>query len=222
MHGNWHTRRIKDPQYPALGEIIEQVLHIHPCRTFKRMKRVVDLGSSVGAIHRNMKIPIKVGVDGAQEAMDNYVGGGAFVKWDLNKPGLDKIITEKVDVIICFEVAEHLEYPLELIKTIGKLATKKTTLFFSAAHPEQKGAGHINPRWHKVWLDNLEIFTPFRLNVLSTNYFHYLVGMWNANDCHYNDQIAECYLNTMVLQVSSGWDSKDCFEHSHKIKLEMR
>lgn len=60
--------------------------------------------------------------------------------------------TDKFDLVLCCEVAEHLEeqYAERLVK---KLVSLGDTILFSAAIPNQGGKGHVNEQWQDYWAE---------------------------------------------------------------------
>jgi 2-polyprenyl-3-methyl-5-hydroxy-6-metoxy-1,4-benzoquinol methylase len=56
----------------------------------------------------------------------------------------------KFELVICVEVAEHLEerYADQIVKTLTSLGK---TILFSAAIPNQGGKGHVNEQWQDYW-----------------------------------------------------------------------
>ena len=54
------------------------------------------------------------------------------------------------DLAVCLEVAEHLPNPVRLIDELVRVAP---VVVFSAAIPDQPGAGHISCRWQHEWSD---------------------------------------------------------------------
>jgi 2-polyprenyl-3-methyl-5-hydroxy-6-metoxy-1,4-benzoquinol methylase len=65
------------------------------------------------------------------------------------------ITTEKADVVVCMEVAEHIEQSLEdevvskVVSTVGK------TLIWTAAAIGQGGIGHINCKNKADWAEQI-------------------------------------------------------------------
>jgi SAM-dependent methyltransferase len=112
---------------------------------------VVDVGCGVGtwlaafAAHGVTNIR---GIDG--EYVDRgrlQIGEDRFVAHDLTKPiRLD----ERFDLVLCLEVAEHLErvYAPGLIKSLVNLGPR---VLFSAAIPYQGGTNHLNEQWPEYW-----------------------------------------------------------------------
>ena len=67
----------------------------------------------------------------------------------------DMDIPDPAELVLCWEVMEHLEpYFAEPVCDVLSNITEGT-LLFSAAVPGQGGAGHVNERPHKYWIDLL-------------------------------------------------------------------
>lgn len=56
-------------------------------------------------------------------------------------------------IALCLEVAEHLIEPDNLLVWLRRLAP---VVFFSAAVPDQPGAGHVSCRWQADWADSFK------------------------------------------------------------------
>lgn len=87
-----------------------------------------------------------IGVDGS------YVPDAqiAFIEHDLTEP-IDRIDgLGRFDLVVCLEVAEHLDPELGPF-FIDQLTSLGDTVLFSAAVPHQTGAGHVNLRWQSYW-----------------------------------------------------------------------
>lgn len=88
------------------------------------------------------------GIDGikADQLMidDSYI-----LVADLSKDYSD-LFSEKYDVALCLEVAEHLgeKYATNFIKNLVELSD---TILFSAAIPGQPGQHHVNCQWPDYW-----------------------------------------------------------------------
>jgi len=89
-----------------------------------------------------------LGVDGVAIASDEFlVPQDFFRKQDLSAP-LD--FGRKFDLVLCLEVAEHLE--AENSETlIQSLVRHSDFIVFSAACPGQPGQHHVNCRWPDYW-----------------------------------------------------------------------
>jgi SAM-dependent methyltransferase len=93
-------------------------------------------------------IPEVFGVDGVEVTSEELHVDRDLIKiqdlrkpWDLNK---------KFDVVICLEVAEHLDSN-HAETLIASLVKHGTTIYFSAACPGQPGQHHVNCQWPEYW-----------------------------------------------------------------------
>jgi glycosyltransferase involved in cell wall biosynthesis len=71
----------------------------------------------------------------------------------LKKKSLFDIDEEKADVVICLEVAEHIDNSRsdDVVKIVANSTEKY--LIWTAAQPGQGGEGHINCQWRDYWLE---------------------------------------------------------------------
>jgi SAM-dependent methyltransferase len=116
-----------------------------------QFKSALDAGCGLGA---NLEILRRKGADDVM-GIDGFPGVFSllskheYFQHDLSKP-FD--LGRKFDLVICTEVAEHLNPGCEkdLIKSLASHAGK--FILFSAAEPGQPGHGHINCRPFTYWL----------------------------------------------------------------------
>lgn len=106
------------------------------------------------------------GVDGHHvPASESLIAEENRVRIDLEEFILDKS-DEDFDLVVCLEVAEHLDFSLA-DALVDKLESLGNTILFSAAIPGQTGENHVNEQPHSFWLDKFEtrgylILDPFR------------------------------------------------------------
>jgi hypothetical protein len=89
------------------------------------------------------------GIDGSDIGVSLAAKQGLSVeRHDLREP----YVTDKFDVCICIEVAEHIgeEHSKILADT---LAGASDTIIFTAASKNQCGVGHMNVQPKKFWID---------------------------------------------------------------------
>jgi len=67
---------------------------------------------------------------------------------DLSEP--IELDTERFDLAMCLEVAEHLP-PERADGVVDELCAMSDTVLFGAAVPGQRGVGHINEQWQDYW-----------------------------------------------------------------------
>lgn len=112
---------------------------------------VVDVGCGSGAWLsafiangvRNVR-----GIDGAWVDPENLpFPSDRFLSWNLTSP-LE--VEETFDLVLCLEVAEHLnvEHARHLIESLVQLGP---VVLFSAAIPGQGGNNHVNEQWPEYW-----------------------------------------------------------------------
>jgi len=77
-----------------------------------------------------------------------------FVQHDLRRP-LE--VTQRLDLVICLEVAEHMTKIEALNGLLPTLANSTgNILLFSAAQPGQLGTGHVNLQPQSYWIKAIE------------------------------------------------------------------
>jgi len=109
--------------------------------------RVLDLGCGPG-IHTYALNDVGINCQGLD--IDERVDGKVkIIKGDLLK--LDG--TEQADLVICYEVLEHIDpqYCDECVESIFNTIEDGGKLIFTAAQPGQGGVGHINNRPREFW-----------------------------------------------------------------------
>lgn len=116
---------------------------------------IVDLGCGAGLMlecFRQLGHSI-FGVDGSQAALDLSPVGGYIAKLDLTKHIYG---FEPADLVVCTEVAEHLEaeHADILVDNICDMAKK--TIYFTAASPGQGGHDHVNEQHMHYWIEKFE------------------------------------------------------------------
>jgi len=115
-------------------------------------KSVLDLGCNVGWwlhwFYRNRVTSI-LGIDGENMLSELKIPAHRFITADLTQPiNLEK----RFDLLLCLEVAEHLEeqYADTLVQTC---VNHSDTIFFSAATKGQGGYHHVNEQPHQYWIE---------------------------------------------------------------------
>lgn len=122
-------------------------------------------------------------------------------------------ITEKYDIALCMEVAEHLSEPSAeyLIEQITSVTNK---ILFSAAIPLQGGTGHINEQWQSYWAEkfikhsfypNLDIRNAYWNNKQIAPYFRQNMLIYerinNVNESYKTNDELENLLNIVHPQM---------------------
>jgi SAM-dependent methyltransferase len=113
---------------------------------------VVDVGCGRGAwlsVFKQNGVATVLGIDGPYlDRKQLLIPEERFVSADLaDMPKL----TEKFDLAVCLEVAEHLSWR-SAPQLIEQLASLAPYVLFSAAVPGQSGVHHVNPQWPLYWV----------------------------------------------------------------------
>ena len=94
------------------------------------------------------------GYEGSHHAIDSSLVGKEFIeKFDLKNTIQD---SRKYDLVLCLEVAEHIEkdYSLKLVENLTKLGG---VILFTAAPPGQGGHFHMNEQPREFWVNLFSI-----------------------------------------------------------------
>ena len=134
--------------------VIAEALH----QTFP-FQSVVDIGCGPALVlhHLLARGKFVAGIEGSRDAWDvmpedvqREVWQRDLRTWDTDSDGF-----EPRDLVICTEVAEHLEaeYADKLVHDVVSCVQEDGHIFFTGAVPGQGGLDHVNeqPRWY--WLD---------------------------------------------------------------------
>lgn len=130
---------------PIVCDAIMKVLH---------PKRIIDVGCGNGDLVAGFQERIKgpvYGIEGTPNALECMPPGlqkSIFIR-DLRVP-LDNLLPHRMDLVICFEVAEHIEeeYAEAFVKNLTKLSDR---ILMSAAVPGQGGRVHVNCQPWVYW-----------------------------------------------------------------------
>jgi SAM-dependent methyltransferase len=111
---------------------------------------VVDVGCGVGAwlaAFHECGVADTLGIDGEWAAGFHDLESNGFLQHDLSIP---IELTRRFDLVVCLEVAEHLQPACagDLIKSLIRLGD---VVLFSAAVPYQGGTLHLNEQWPDYW-----------------------------------------------------------------------
>ena len=124
-------------------------------------KSFLDIGCASGSLltqldrfFPNTKL---VGIDHGSTPKDRFLVNGVFIDIDLDLVNADMIVKHDVlkegfDVVASIEVIEHVNKSNEekLVETFAKLTNG--VVFLSAAHPGQRGYGHVNCASREHWI----------------------------------------------------------------------
>ena len=133
----------------AAAKILEFLYPAHPFQS------VVDIGcgsatwltAAKNLIEKMGKAPYLVGIDGAYAKHIVPSDVAQFIFVDLELP---LQFTQKFDLALCLEVAEHLTSS-RAGSLVHDLCQASDTVVFSAAIPGQGGTDHINEQYQEYW-----------------------------------------------------------------------
>jgi len=117
------------------------------------VRNVVDIGCGPGTYVRALR---EAGQQAAGYDIDDRVKGKEAE--GLHCESLfDLKLTEPADLILCLEVAEHIEEAKAdaVVDSVVRNLAKGGFLFWSAAQPGQGGDGHVNCQPKQYWADKL-------------------------------------------------------------------
>ena len=119
-------------------------------------KSVIDIGCGCGIYLKQFQelgVDI-IGYDGSPAALTESLVGDKIKIFDLAQP---LVLDRQFDLVLCLEVAEHLEekFADTLVDTLAKLGN---TIIFTAAIPGQgpRSIGHINEQLPEYWINKFQ------------------------------------------------------------------
>ena len=116
-----------------------------------RPASVLDVGCGIGTWLRaaaEMDVADIRGVDGVALSSNKLLFSYEYFSVvDLSKPFN---LNSRYDLVLCLEVAEHLDAAASGI-LIASLIEHGKTILFSAACPNQPGQSHLNCQWPEYW-----------------------------------------------------------------------
>lgn len=123
-------------------------------------KSVIDLGCGTGTFLKAFKtfgIKEILGVEGSwvnKELLFKNIACDEYLEADLEQPFN---LGRKFDLVLCLEVAEHLN-PNAADILVENLVSLGDVILFSAAIPYQGGQNHINEQWPQYWQEKFSSF----------------------------------------------------------------
>jgi SAM-dependent methyltransferase len=119
-------------------------------------KSVADVGCGIGGW---LEVALKLGVADVTGIDGDWVPRDAlkipperFLAMDLSAP---LRLSRRFDLVICMEVAEHLD-PTRADSLVADLCALSDVVLFSAAIPGQTGSRHRNEQWPPYWYARFE------------------------------------------------------------------
>lgn len=118
-------------------------------------KSILDVGCGIGtwlSVFKENGVQDVTGIDGEyvdRHLLKEHVNLQHFIPKDLSK---SFNLERKFDLVISFEVAEHLPASSARI-FVQSLCRHSETILFSAAIPHQGGQNHLNEQWPAYWME---------------------------------------------------------------------
>jgi SAM-dependent methyltransferase len=114
-------------------------------------KSILDVGCGIGgwlSVARKLGVNDITGIDGWYvDTSKLYIPEDLFIKKDLTK-AFD--LKKEYDLLMCLEVAEHIDEQYADI-FIASLVKHSKLILFSAAIPNQVGENHVNEQYPEYW-----------------------------------------------------------------------
>jgi hypothetical protein len=146
---DYYAKRKNDPWRSDAHNVAEEI------NKYFNPDSVVDFGCAIGAYLEPFYgdgVDIK-GVEGNSDAFYHAVVPEEYLEqYDLRDQYLTK---KKYDVVLCFELAEHLpkQYADNLVSTLTEAGG---TIIMTAATPGQGGTHHVNEQPREYWSEKFE------------------------------------------------------------------
>lgn len=155
-------------------------------------KSVFDIGCGVGLFIAEIgKMGVSVlGCDSSDAAIKNKCAEVDIFKADASKR---IAVGKKFDIVICFEVAEHLpeNASFQLVENCVRHSEK---ILFTAAPPGQSGVGHINEQPCDYWIEKFAALGYYHnkdvSNELSLEMRNQNVVKWIADNIMYYEKMS--------------------------------
>jgi hypothetical protein len=149
------------------GSYLSAKIYLGHLNKFLTIKSVSDIGCGRGSwlkASKELGALTLIGFDGGWNSQANMIEKAiTFKSCDLNHLETDG--TEKLDLAISLEVAEHLE-PSSALSFVKSLTDLSDVVLFGAAYTGQGGTNHINEQppsyWASIFIEEFD-FVPFDL-----------------------------------------------------------
>ncbi len=188
--------KVKTVGYTSLGGWDDQAEHsanvvVPLILDLVAPRSVVDIGCGPGGwleVFHKSGVKEFLGMDGAWVPLDKLrIPRENFIATDLTKPLPSQ---RRFDLVVCLEVAEHLEaqFADTLVSSLTGLGD---VLLFSAAIPGQRGFQHVNEQFQDYWVE--------KFRALGFECYDFVrPQIWN------NRSVSFYYCQNMLLFVKGG------------------
>jgi len=155
---NFFSKRWKDSwRAPIFCEIVQNRIEEIILR---KIDSVIDVGCAIGDFVQewSFRVVTVKGIEGS-EACLRYIAcpSQKIALWDLRKniESSLEFAGSKYDLVICIEVAEHIE-EMYVDTFLDNLVYLGNRILLSAALPGEKGHHHVNCQKHGYWVSKME------------------------------------------------------------------
>jgi hypothetical protein len=161
---------------------------------------VVDVGCAIGDyVHEFLNMGIHcTGIEGSSDVIPYLVVDAVYINiHDLRIP-INFEAYPVYDVVMCLEVAEHIEkeYADIFIQNLSKLSN---TIVMSAAPIGQKGHGHYNCQPPEYWIEKVEKLIGYYFRKDLVEKLRYI---WR--DCRNKKAMSAYYNNLLIFTKEKG------------------
>jgi hypothetical protein len=142
----WHDRGVESA--PPVIDALE--------RAFPQARSYADIGAGTGAFAAELQRRDKVVVAYERSRWGQLIARSQRVDvrgLQLERVSLGDLV--RVDVALCFEVAEHLRPDIGNT-LVHVCAASAPNVVFTAAEPDEGGSGHVNEQPRRYWIDRFE------------------------------------------------------------------
>jgi len=206
----YHSKQINEPRYDVMARSMRDI-YLNQRKEAHPPVSVLDVGCSCGALLKSFeslgKFERLAGIEVSEHVKEMWQPKNAeLIQHDLSAAPVT--IADKFDIVVCQEVAGHLELDSMLFSLLDGIPSENGLLFFGAAHPGQRGKGHINCHWTPHWRDQITAYGRGK-----AWFYNHNMSMQFAHDIGASGLNMHCYLNTMVFQHATDPESEDGLRH---------